>query len=133
MKTTCCLVFLVAGFFVAGCGRGDNPKPPTPTAAPDTAPPPSPTVSAPAPNTPAAAGGNGYLGAMGRAQQLAVKTVDLSSLNENCQLFNASEGRFPKDLNELVTTHYIPRLPDVPVGMKLSYDATQGKVTLVPQ
>jgi len=31
------------------------------------------------------------------------QTIDLSSLNENLQLFNTSEGRYPKDLNELVT------------------------------
>jgi hypothetical protein len=121
MKTACFLLSLVAGFFVAGCGRGNN------------APPPAPTVSTPAPETPAQAAPNGYLGAMASAQRLAVKTVDLSSLNQNIQLFNATEGRYPKDLDELVSTHYIPQVPAAPTGMKLAYDATQGKVTMVAQ
>jgi hypothetical protein len=71
-----------------------------------------------------------YLGATVKAQQSATKTVDLVSVNQAIQLFNASEGRNPKDLDELVTTHYLGRLPNLPVGMKLNYDATQGKVTL---
>ena len=123
MKITCCLISLVAGLFLAGCGRGNNAPPP----------PPASTVSAAPQNTPAAGAPNGYLGGMAAAQRLAVKTIDLSSLNENLQLFNTSEGRYPKDLNELVTTHYISQVPAAPAGMKLVYDATQGKVTVVPQ
>ena len=121
MKIASCLLTLITGFFVAGCSKSDNP------------PPPAPTVTTPAPTAPAANQPNGYLGAMGAAERLAVKTVDLSSLNQNIQLFNASEGRYPKDLDELVSTHYIPQIPPAPAGQKLAYDATQGKVTLVPQ
>ena len=68
-----------------------------------------------------------------RGQQVAVKTIDTTSLNQEVRLFNAQEGRYPADLNELVTKQYIGKLPEAPVGMKLSYDATTGKVAVVPQ
>jgi hypothetical protein len=71
-----------------------------------------------------------YLGATVKAQQSATKTIDLVSVNQAIQLFNTSEGRNPKDLDELVTSHYIGRLPTPPYGMKLNYDAAQGKVTM---
>jgi hypothetical protein len=69
---------------------------------------------------------------MVKAQQAAVKTVDLTSLNEEVQLFNVQEGRLPKDLDELVSKQYIGKLPAAPVGMKLVYDPVQGKVTTAP-
>jgi len=140
MKSTCCLIFLVAGLVLTGCGKDNTAPPPAPapppTPAPQAAepatPPPAPVVrAAPAP-TPGTASG-GYLGALAGAQRLAVKTVDLSSLNQECQLFNTQEGRYPKDLNELVTMGYIGQIPAAPAGMKLVYDARQGKVTAVPQ
>ena len=145
MKSTCCLLCLVAGLVVlTGCGK-DNaapPPPPAPTVAPAPAPapqaaepatpPPAPVVRAAPTPTPSTAA-SGYLGALAGAQRLAAKTVDLSSLNQECQLFNTQEGRYPKDLNELVTMGYIGKLPAAPVGMKLVYDASQGKVTAVPQ
>jgi hypothetical protein len=54
-------------------------------------------------------------------------------LNENLNLFNVQEGRYPNDLNELVTKKYLPYIPDPPAGMKLVYDAAQGKVSVAPQ
>jgi hypothetical protein len=46
-------------------------------------------------------------------------------------LFNVGEGRYPKDLSELVEKKYIPQIPETPYGSKLAYDATTGKVTVV--
>ena len=74
-----------------------------------------------------------YLGALGNAQKLAVKTVDVASLNQAIQMFNVQEGRFPKDLHELLESKLIDKLPDAPYGMKLEYDANTGKVTVVKQ
>ena len=105
-----------------GCGK----KPGSPPSAPAAAPAATPAAA------PAAAPG-GYFGAMARGQQLAVKTVDVTSLNEEIQLFNVQEGRFPKDLNELVTQHYLGALPAPPAGMKLVYDPQQGKASVAPQ
>jgi hypothetical protein len=121
MKSACCLVLLVAGLVLTGCGKDEKTTTPS-------------TTVTPANNTPPAApAGNGYLGTMVKAQQLAVKTVDLTSLNEEIQLFNVQEGRLPADLNELVTKNYIGQLPAAPAGMKLVYDAAQGKVTTAPK
>ena len=86
-----------------------------------------------------AAGGNsadapgGYVGALGRAQTTAVKTIDTTSLDSAIQMFNVQEGRLPKDLNELVEKKLIGKIPPVPYGMKLDYDPATGKVAVVKQ
>jgi hypothetical protein len=72
-------------------------------------------------------------GAMGRSNAKAVGTIDLTSIDKAIQLFNVNEGRFPKDLDELVQSKLIGKIPDAPVGMKIAYDASTGKVSLVPQ
>jgi hypothetical protein len=72
-----------------------------------------------------------YVGTALKQQQSAIKTVDTTALNQAVQLFNVQEGRYPKDLNELVEKKYIGKLPQAPVGMKLVYDANEGKVSVV--
>ncbi|HUD48122.1 MAG TPA: hypothetical protein VMR33_14920 [Candidatus Baltobacteraceae bacterium] len=107
MKTYYGLTLLVTVILAAGCGKEQSA---------------SPSNAA-----------SGYIGAMAKGQQTAVKTIDVTSLNQDIQLFNAQEGRNPKDLDELVTQHYIGHLPDPPLGMKFVYDADQGKVSVAPQ
>ncbi len=72
-----------------------------------------------------------YLDAAAKAKQSAVKTVDVTSVNQAIQMFHVDQGRFPKDLNELVAEKYMPKIPDAPFGSKLVYDATAGKVKVV--
>jgi len=131
MKYAYCLVLLVAGLALAGCGK-DETAPPAP---PPPAPPPAPaTTVEPARPAPAPAPArNGYVGAMVKAKQAAVKVADVSSLNEEIQLFFAQEGHLPADLNELVTKQYITQIPDAPAGMQLVYDALHGNVHVEPQ
>ena len=105
-------MLLAGALGIVGCGKEQSPPPA---------------------QTPAPASGGGYLGALAKGQQVAVKSIDTASLNQAVQLFNAQEGRFPVDLNELVTNKYMAKLPDAPNGMKLNYDAALGKVTVVPQ
>ncbi|HEY3855548.1 MAG TPA: hypothetical protein VGO67_14250 [Verrucomicrobiae bacterium] len=100
---------LVCAILVAGCGKNEN--------------------AAPA----ASSASSGYIGTLEKGQQSSVKAVDVTSLNQDIQLFNVQEGRNPKDLDELVSKHYIGALPEVPQGMKFVYDATQGKVSLASQ
>ncbi|MCX6921931.1 MAG: hypothetical protein NT154_01740 [Verrucomicrobia bacterium] len=110
---------LVASLFLVGCGESsDKPAQPTNSAAAGSSP-----LSAPA----------DYLGALGKAKEAAVKTVDTTSLNQAIQLFNVEHSRNPKDLNELVEGKFIPKIPDAPYGMKLEYDAVAGKVKVVKQ
>jgi hypothetical protein len=118
MKQSLCLS-LAASLVLIGCGESSTKSPqPTNGAASGSSP-----LSAPA----------DYLGALGKAKQTAVKTVDTTSLNQAVQMFNVENGRNPKDLNELVEKKFIPKIPDAPYGMKLDYDATSGKVKVVPQ
>jgi len=74
-----------------------------------------------------------YLGAVAKAKKSAEKTIDAVNLNQAIQQFSAAEGRYPKDLNELVTEKYMPRLPDAPYGMKFVYDAAHGEAKVVPK
>jgi hypothetical protein len=74
-----------------------------------------------------------YLAAAAKAQQNAVKVVDTTSLNKAIQMFNVSNGRNPKDLNELVEQKFIPKIPDTPYGTKLEYNADSGEVKVVKQ
>jgi hypothetical protein len=118
MKTLFCFS-VAASLLLVGCGESsDKPAQPTNGAASGNSP-----LSAPA----------DYIGALGKAQQTAVKTVDTTSLNQAIQMFNVDQGRNPKDLNELVEKKFIPKLPDAPRGMQFQYDATAGKVTVVKQ
>jgi hypothetical protein len=75
----------------------------------------------------------GYLGALAKGQQTAVKTVDTASLDKAIQLFSVENGRNPKDLNELVEQKFIPKIPETPFGTKLVYDAAAGTVKIVNQ
>ena len=74
-----------------------------------------------------------YLNSAAKAQQSAVKTVDVTSLNKALELFNVQEGRFPKDLNELVEKKFIPEIPKPPFGTKIEYDANAGTVKVVKE
>ena len=113
---------LLFGLLLTGCGK-EEPKPAQPTNTNTT------TTSAGNPLTAPV----DYLGAIGKAQQLAVKTVDTVAVGQAIQMFQVQEGRFPKDLNELVTKGYLRELPKTPYGTKLVYDANTGTAKVVKQ
>ena len=111
---------LLSGLLLTGCGK-EEPKPTQPT------------------NTNTTSVGNpltapvDYLGAVGKAQQSAVKTVDTVAVSQAIKMFQVEEGRLPKDLNELVTKGHLRELPKPPYGTKLVYDANAGTVKVVKQ
>jgi hypothetical protein len=74
-----------------------------------------------------------YLRAVSKGQQDAVKTVGLSSVKSAIDAFSADKGRYPKDLDELVSQKYLPKIPDAPHGMKMGYDANTGTVSMEKQ
>jgi hypothetical protein len=95
-------------------------------------------ATASAPSTNAASGSPlsapaDYVKGLGNAQKRAVQVVDTASINQAIQMFNVAEGRYPKDLDELVQTKYIGKIPDPPSGMKILYDAKTGQVTVTQQ
>lgn len=73
-----------------------------------------------------------YIGVVGQAQKYSVKQIDLSYLHEAIQQFNVAEGRYPKNLQEMVP-NYIGKVPDAPYGSKIVYDPNTGTVKVVPQ
>lgn len=64
------------------------------------------------------------------AKRTADKVIDVSYINQALQLFNVQEGRYPKTLAEL-TPKYVAKIPDAPLGYKISYDAVKGEVSVV--
>jgi hypothetical protein len=121
------LSLLAAGMFLAGCGKSNsnNPTPPPGTNAPGATPQTTNTAEVAKPS-------GGYLGALMQADRSAVKTIDVSYLNQAVQLFNTQEGRLPKDLNELVP-NYVAKLPPAPYGYRINYEPASGTVTVVKQ
>lgn len=107
MKPTFALLPLV-GTLLAGCGE----KPPAPA------------------KSEAEAGPADYLKSAAKAQKSAVKTVDTVALNKAIEMFYVQEGRFPKDLDEVVEKKLIPEIPPAPAGMQIVYDAKAGMVRI---
>lgn len=102
-------IFLLAGLCLAGCGKKDAKS----------------TEGGNPLNAPA-----DYLGAVNQAKKAAVKTVDIASLQNAISMFHGQEDRYPKDLNELVQQRYLPRVPEPPSGMKLTYNPATGEVKM---
>jgi hypothetical protein len=109
MKPTLALMTL-SGVLLAGCGEK-----PAPAAKSDSA---TDLATAPA----------DYLKSAARSQKSAVKAVDTAALNKAIELFYVQEGRFPKDLDEVVEKKLIPQIPPAPAGMKIIYDVKDGVV-----
>jgi hypothetical protein len=74
-----------------------------------------------------------YLGAIDKGQQHAIKTIDVASINQAIQMFQVSEDRLPKSLEELVEMKYLPKFPEAPRGKKIVYDANTGTIKLVAE
>ncbi len=74
-----------------------------------------------------------YLSAVAKAKHSADKTLNTAGLNQTIQLFYAQEGRYPKDLNELVRPGYLSSPPQPPAGTKFDYNPNTGQLKVVPQ
>ena len=112
------LILVAVGLLLAGCSKNNSNSHRQGT-----------NTTSSAQPTPSSAD---YLGTLMRADKYAVKTIDVSYLNQAVQLFNTQEGRLPKDLNELVP-NYVGKLPATPYGTKLDYDPNTGQVKVVQQ
>ena len=106
------LIAVAECLFLAGCGKNS-----TTTKAINTV---SNAVDAPV----------NYLGAVMQAKTHSEKVIDVSYINEDIQMFNASEGHYPKDLQEMMP-EYLGKIPDAPYGYKLEYDTNTHTVSVV--
>jgi hypothetical protein len=71
-----------------------------------------------------------YVGAVVQAKKYSENVIDVSYINQDIQLFNASEGHYPKDLQEMVP-NYLGKIPVVPFGYQLVYDTNIWTVKTV--
>jgi hypothetical protein len=71
-----------------------------------------------------------YLKSAADSQKRAVKTIDKAAINKALETFYVQEGRFPKDLYELVEKGFMKKIPEPPFGMELRYDTNAGVVTI---
>jgi hypothetical protein len=108
-------ISIVAAGLLAGCGGKSGSGPQTTN-----------SVSL------ATNGFGGYVKSLGEAQKSADKTIDVSYINQAIQLFNVQEGRYPKDLQELVP-NYVAKIPAAPFGYKIIYDTNSATVKVVQQ
>lgn len=69
-----------------------------------------------------------YVGANVRAQQQAQVTSATSTVNSAIRMFAATEGRNPRDLNELRDEGYLERLPDLPRDASFDYNPQTGEL-----
>jgi hypothetical protein len=111
----CLFLSITAAVFLAGCGDSSKKTAQAVNAV-------SNVVDAPL----------NYVGALVQAQKYAEKTIDVSYVNQDIQMFNASEGHYPKDLQEMIP-NYLAKIPAVPFGYKLVYDTNSYTVKVVKQ
>jgi hypothetical protein len=74
-----------------------------------------------------------YLGAVNQARKSAIGRIDIASLQNAINLFNAQEDRYPRDLNELAEKHYIQAVPPMPAGSRFVYNPRTGDIRIVRQ
>ncbi len=74
-----------------------------------------------------------YVGVNIEARDSASRQTSLAGLNQTIQQFQTMEGRYPNDLEELVSEGYMPQLPDPPRNREFDYDPRTGTVTLVAE
>ena len=74
-----------------------------------------------------------YLGAQAKGKQLAGKVISQIEIQQAIQKFQAIEDRWPKDLNELVTQHYLQSAPTPPPGFRFAYNPQTGDFGIIRQ
>ncbi len=73
-----------------------------------------------------------YLGSVGGAKKRMEGSIGVSSMTQAIQQFQIAEGRYPKELNELVSKGYLGQIPKAPYNMRYQYNPATGEVAVVP-
>jgi hypothetical protein len=114
------LIAAAAGLLLTGCGNNSS------------------STNKATNTVPQAASGNSanagadYLGAAGQAQRYSINQIALAQVKQAIQQYNAAEGHYPKNLQELIP-NYLAKIPAQPAGYQLSYDPATGQVKVVQQ
>ena len=116
MKILSFLSLVSTGLLLAGCNKETPPAKPEGSSASGN------PITAPL----------DYIAAAGKAQKTAAKTISGVGLDQAVKMFYAQEGKFPKDLKELVPD-YVGAIPPAPAGMKYDYDPKTGAVKVLPK
>ena len=72
-----------------------------------------------------------YLGAVANAKKSSEGVLALTTLSKAIQMYQAEEGKLPLNLDELIESGYLPRMPKVPYNTKISYDPESGALDIV--
>ena len=70
-----------------------------------------------------------YLGAVNQAQKSSANKISLLGIQQAIQQFKVVEDRLPRSLEEVVSSGFISRLPEMPRGQTLQYDPQTGIVS----
>jgi hypothetical protein len=129
MKTSCWIFGLVATTLVlTGCPEKRRP------AGSATKPKPAANTPATAPDAEKKTTASGPLAEYGRnlvnAEKTAKQVTGLVTLEQAVRQFEVVEGRFPRNLDELIAGRYLGKLPNPPHGKRFAYDAKTGKVNM---
>jgi hypothetical protein len=118
-----CLVPLMLGVGMAGCGpvEKEAAHPPLKVA-------PAATNTGSALTAPV-----DYVAGTIRAGAMARERVDLIVLQKAIEAFQQEEGRNPGSLDELFQKSFVKVMPAPPPGQKFDYDAATGRVQLAPR
>jgi hypothetical protein len=120
MKTSF-LISVAVGLLLAGCGDKNSGQPTQATNAAVKYNTGNPLTAVP-----------DYMGAVMQAKKYSEKQIDLAYVNEAIQQFNAGEGHYPTNLQEMIPT-YLGKMPEAPYGYKIVYDANTGTISVVKQ
>ena len=108
-------LILVAGWLFLGCSKKETAKPETSSS--------GNPITAPV----------DYLGAAAKGKRTAEQTIETAGLQKTIDLFQAQEGRLPRNVDDLVGPNYLSKLPAPPAGMKFDYSPATGQLKIVPQ
>jgi hypothetical protein len=129
MKSRLCFLGLVsASLILTGCPEKRRPAN-------------SPNAK-PASNAPAKAPGGDsgsqatgpladYAKGLSNSEKKAAEVTGTIAIGQAVQQYNIIEGRFPRTLDELVESRYLPKLPVAPRGKRYVYNPQSGEVTVV--
>ncbi len=136
MKRLLLVALMPLAALLPGCGKGDQSSPSSSSAsagATNAAPGLAATAVNVVTNQQQSAGAmlEQYGHTLATAKKKALTKTDLITVDRAIQSFQADRGRNPSSLEELIQEGFLPKLPDLPLGKKYSYNPQSGEVDMV--